>query len=138
MSGRRKGPSSRRGRQARRIAEARRTGRGRKPSARPRPTTSAPARGPDRARPAVEVGFIGLGRMGFPMARNLAQGGYRVHVHDVSPEASRRAAAVPGLTVHPSVREVAAALGLKTEAAKNSIFRAVRKMRAALEPFVHA
>ena len=32
------------------------------------------------------------------------------------------------------IREVAAALGLKTEAAKNSIFRAVRKMRAALEP----
>ncbi len=36
------------------------------------------------------------------------------------------------------IRDVAAALGLKTEAAKNSIFRAVRKMRAALEPFVHA
>jgi hypothetical protein len=29
-------------------------------------------------------------------------------------------------------------MGLKTEAAKNSIFRAVRKMRAALEPFVEA
>jgi hypothetical protein len=29
-------------------------------------------------------------------------------------------------------------MGLKTEAAKNSIFRAVRKMRAALEPFVDA
>jgi 3-hydroxyisobutyrate dehydrogenase len=55
------------------------------------------------------VGFIGLGRMGFPMARNLAQAGYRVHVHDVSPEASRRAAAVPRLTVHPSARGVAAA-----------------------------
>lgn len=36
------------------------------------------------------------------------------------------------------IREVAAAMGLKTEAAKNSIFRAVRKMRAALEPFVEA
>ncbi len=34
------------------------------------------------------------------------------------------------------IREVAEALGLKTEAAKNSIFRAVRKMRAALEPLV--
>ena len=34
------------------------------------------------------------------------------------------------------IRDVAAAMGLKTEAAKNSIFRAVRKMRAALEPFV--
>jgi hypothetical protein len=33
---------------------------------------------------------------------------------------------------------VAAAMGLKTEAAKNSIFRAVKKMRTALEPFVEA
>jgi RNA polymerase sigma-70 factor, ECF subfamily len=36
------------------------------------------------------------------------------------------------------IREVATAMGLKTEAAKNSIFRAVRKMRAALEPFVES
>jgi RNA polymerase sigma-70 factor (ECF subfamily) len=36
------------------------------------------------------------------------------------------------------IRDVALAMGLKTEAAKNSIFRAVRKMRAALEPFVEA
>ena len=35
---------------------------------------------------------MGLGRMGFPMARNLAQAGYRVHVHDVAPEAVERAA----------------------------------------------
>jgi RNA polymerase sigma-70 factor (ECF subfamily) len=35
-----------------------------------------------------------------------------------------------------SIKEVAHAMGLKTEAAKNSIFRAVRKMRVALEPFV--
>ena len=34
------------------------------------------------------------------------------------------------------IREVAAAMGLKTEAAKNSIFRAVKKMRTALEPLV--
>jgi RNA polymerase sigma-70 factor (ECF subfamily) len=35
-----------------------------------------------------------------------------------------------------SIREVASAMGLKSEAAKNSIFRAVKKMRSALEPFV--
>src|SRR5919109_434575 len=29
-----------------------------------------------------EVGFIGLGRMGFPMARNLAAAGWAVHVYD--------------------------------------------------------
>jgi RNA polymerase sigma-70 factor, ECF subfamily len=37
-----------------------------------------------------------------------------------------------------SIREVASTMGLKTEAAKNSIFRAVRKMRLALEPFAAA
>lgn len=37
-----------------------------------------------------------------------------------------------------SIREVATAMGLKTEAAKNSIFRAVRKMRTALEPLLAA
>lgn len=35
-----------------------------------------------------------------------------------------------------SIREVASAMGLKTDAAKHSIFRAVRKMRTSLEPFV--
>jgi len=34
-----------------------------------------------------------------------------------------------------SIEEVGEALGLKTSAAKHSIFRAVRKMRVALEPF---
>jgi RNA polymerase sigma-70 factor, ECF subfamily len=35
-----------------------------------------------------------------------------------------------------SIDEISRALGLKTNAAKHSIFRAVRKMRIALEPFV--
>ena len=34
------------------------------------------------------------------------------------------------------IKEVAAAMGLKTEAAKNSVFRAVRKMRVTLEPLM--
>ena len=34
------------------------------------------------------------------------------------------------------IKEVAAAMGLKSEAAKNSVFRAVRKMRTVLEPLV--
>ena len=34
------------------------------------------------------------------------------------------------------IRDVALAMGLKTEAAKNSVFRAVKKMRVALEAFV--
>ena len=35
-----------------------------------------------------------------------------------------------------SIKEVSVALGLKTSATKHGIFRAVRKMRIALEPFV--
>ena len=35
-----------------------------------------------------------------------------------------------------SIDEISSALGLKTNATKHSIFRAVRKMRVALEPFV--
>jgi len=54
-----------------------------------------------------EIGFIGLGRMGFPMARNLATAGWAVHVHDVSADAGKRAAAVSGITVHGAPREVA-------------------------------
>jgi 3-hydroxyisobutyrate dehydrogenase-like beta-hydroxyacid dehydrogenase len=56
-----------------------------------------------------EIGFVGLGRMGFPMARNLAQAGYRVHAYDVSPDAARRAGAVPGIVVHRGLRDVATA-----------------------------
>jgi RNA polymerase sigma-70 factor (ECF subfamily) len=37
-----------------------------------------------------------------------------------------------------SIEEISRALGLKTNAAKHSIFRAVRKMRLALEPFVES
>src|SRR5262245_17441573 len=37
-----------------------------------------------------------------------------------------------------SIEEIGSALGLKANAAKHSIFRAVRKMRLALEPFVES
>jgi len=37
-----------------------------------------------------------------------------------------------------SIEEVGAKLGMKTSATKHSIFRAVKKMRAALEPFAEA
>jgi 3-hydroxyisobutyrate dehydrogenase-like beta-hydroxyacid dehydrogenase len=56
-----------------------------------------------------EVGFVGLGRMGFPMARNLAQAGYHVHVHDVAAGAMERGGRVAGITPRASAREVAAA-----------------------------
>src|SRR3989442_14681588 len=55
-----------------------------------------------------EVGFIGLGRMGFPMARNLAAAGWTVHAHDVSPDAAKRAGTLAGITVLGAPRDVAA------------------------------
>jgi 3-hydroxyisobutyrate dehydrogenase-like beta-hydroxyacid dehydrogenase len=53
------------------------------------------------------------------MARNLAQAGYRVHAHDVAPDAMRRAAGVSGVTAHPSPREVAAAAAVVFTALPN-------------------
>jgi 3-hydroxyisobutyrate dehydrogenase-like beta-hydroxyacid dehydrogenase len=53
------------------------------------------------------VGFIGLGRMGGPMARNLAQAGYPVHVFDLDPAAVGRATAVAGTVAAPAPAEVA-------------------------------
>jgi len=54
------------------------------------------------------IGFIGLGRMGGPMARNLAQAGYTVSVFDVDAVAAAKAAAVPGITRHDTPGDVAA------------------------------
>lgn len=55
-----------------------------------------------------EIGFIGLGRMGEPMARNLVKAGYALHAFDVDPAAAARAAALSGVTTHGSPRDVAA------------------------------
>ena len=53
------------------------------------------------------VGFIGLGSMGLPMARNLAQRGFPVHGFDVRPDAVM-ALAQAGGTPAASVAEAAA------------------------------
>jgi 3-hydroxyisobutyrate dehydrogenase-like beta-hydroxyacid dehydrogenase len=42
----------------------------------------------------MEVGFIGVGRMGLPMARHLVEAGHKVLAFDNSPEALARAAAL--------------------------------------------
>lgn len=55
----------------------------------------------------ADVGFIGLGRMGGPMARNLASAGHRVHVFDTDAAALGRAGAA-GATTHGAPRDVAA------------------------------
>lgn len=56
------------------------------------------------------IGFVGLGVMGLPMARNLAQAGYSLTVYDKNPAANERAAeAIPGVKIAPSPKELARA-----------------------------
>ena len=54
------------------------------------------------------LGFLGLGRMGGPMARNLARAGYTVNVFDVDAGAVVRAATASGVTARTSPADVAA------------------------------
>lgn len=60
----------------------------------------------DETKPTV--GFIGLGTMGGPMARNLLKGGYRLTVHDLNSN-SVNALAQAGAAEAASPRAVAAA-----------------------------
>ncbi len=65
------------------------------------------------------VGFIGLGRMGGSMARNLASAGYPVRVFDIDVGAAGKAAAVAGTTAHGSPREVASQVAVLFSALPN-------------------
>jgi 2-hydroxy-3-oxopropionate reductase len=55
---------------------------------------------------AERVGFIGLGIMGMPMARNLMEAGYELMVHNRSPEKAEELGK-EGATVAATPREVA-------------------------------
>ena len=66
-----------------------------------------------------DVGFIGLGRMGGPMARNLARAGYAVHVFDVDAAAIQRLAP-SGVTAHHTPREMAARVPIAFTALPNN------------------
>jgi 3-hydroxyisobutyrate dehydrogenase len=54
------------------------------------------------------IAFIGLGRMGLPMASRLAAAGYRLRGHDVSEQAREAAAALAGAIVAESATAAAA------------------------------
>ena len=56
----------------------------------------------------MNVGFIGLGRMGHPMAANLAAAGHALTVFDSNPQAMERATGIAGATAASSASEVAA------------------------------
>ena len=57
---------------------------------------------------AERVGFIGVGRMGGPMARRLLARGYELLIRDVDEAAVRQLKAEPRVTICASPREVAA------------------------------
>jgi 3-hydroxyisobutyrate dehydrogenase len=54
------------------------------------------------------VAFIGLGRMGLPMARNLAAAGYAVRGYDVSPGAREEVAGIAGAQAADSAQTAVA------------------------------
>jgi 2-hydroxy-3-oxopropionate reductase len=58
---------------------------------------------------AEKVGFIGLGIMGRPMARNLMEAGYELVLHNRSPEKAEELANEGNATASGSPREVAEA-----------------------------
>jgi 3-hydroxyisobutyrate dehydrogenase len=56
----------------------------------------------------AQIGFVGLGRMGLPMAANLVQAGHGVHAFDLSPEAMQ-AATKAGVHVCSAVKDAVSA-----------------------------
>src|SRR3954453_14056472 len=55
----------------------------------------------------MEIGFIGLGKMGFPMARRLIEAGHQLTVFDTRKEAADKLAAM-GAQVASSPKDIAA------------------------------
>ena len=55
-----------------------------------------------------EIGFVGLGAMGLPMATRLAGAGKRLRAYDVESGTRERAAAVAGITAAPDLAGAAA------------------------------
>ncbi|MGH3109065.1 MAG: NAD(P)-dependent oxidoreductase, partial [Rubrobacter sp.] len=58
---------------------------------------------------AEKVGFIGLGIMGRPMAKNLMEAGYELVLHNRSPEKAEELAKEGNATASGSPRDVAEA-----------------------------
>ncbi len=59
-----------------------------------------------------DVGFVGLGTMGLPMTRVMAEDGIVVSAYDADPAACERAEEVAGIQVAASLAEVAADIGV--------------------------
>ena len=76
------------------------------------------------SRPA-RVGFVGLGNMGWPMARNLAAAGFALTVADADPDLRRRFAAEHGCDAAGSPADLAACEVVVTMLPNDAIVREV-------------
>jgi 3-hydroxyisobutyrate dehydrogenase len=56
--------------------------------------------------PPARIGFIGLGQMGLPMARNLSLAGYRIAAHDLDRGALERACKTTGAEAAGSLKAI--------------------------------
>jgi 3-hydroxyisobutyrate dehydrogenase len=56
--------------------------------------------------PPASVGFIGLGKMGYPMVGHLSRAGYRVLAHDLDLQALQRTCEVTGAEAPGSLKEI--------------------------------
>ena len=54
-----------------------------------------------------EIGFIGLGKMGIPMVRNLLRGGFEIRGFDLDPDAAKALADEKGFTAVSSPQQAA-------------------------------
>ena len=84
------------------------------------------------------VGFIGLGNMGGPMARNLARGGFQLVVHDIDP-AKVEPLRAEGAKVAGSAQDVAADARrvicmVETTAQAEAVITGARDSKAKLVP----
>ena len=57
--------------------------------------------------PPAPIGFVGLGKMGYPMVRQLSRAGYRILAHDLDAHALRRACESTGAEAPGSLRAIA-------------------------------
>jgi 3-hydroxyisobutyrate dehydrogenase-like beta-hydroxyacid dehydrogenase len=66
----------------------------------------APRNDENKGKIIMDIGFIGLGKMGFPMARNLIEAGHKLIVHDQRKEAVDKLVAL-GAVAASSPKDVA-------------------------------
>lgn len=52
------------------------------------------------------VGFVGIGKMGLPMATRIAAQGYPLRAYDTSPAALQAVCAVDGVTASTSLADI--------------------------------